>query len=268
MAFRQIHDSNPNPKSIGGYTNKQELLIIGDGDFSFSKSLGIVLSGQKMVATCFDRLEIGKQKYPKSMEKNIHGLQQMGAEVHDEVDCTKLHTYSFLKQRKFHRIVFNFPHVGGALQEDVVSNQNVLRGFFKQSHGLLMEKGQIHITLRSTLFYDSWKVEDLGKELGYQLHNTQGFVQSNFPGYTPQRTSPAVREPPSTEGAITYMFTVHPEYVKSKEIKRTRVMVKAGSTKKKITHCIVCALSFADVKKYNGHVNSAKHAKKVKASKK
>lgn len=32
--------------------------------------------------------------------------------------------------------------------------------------------------------------------------------------------------------------------------------------------CKVCVLSFRDVKKFNGHMNSAKHAKKVKATKK
>lgn len=32
--------------------------------------------------------------------------------------------------------------------------------------------------------------------------------------------------------------------------------------------CKVCSLSFRDVKKYNGHMNSAKHAKKAKAVKK
>jgi uncharacterized C2H2 Zn-finger protein len=32
--------------------------------------------------------------------------------------------------------------------------------------------------------------------------------------------------------------------------------------------CKTCALSFRDVKKFNGHMNSAKHAKKVKAMKK
>jgi uncharacterized C2H2 Zn-finger protein len=32
--------------------------------------------------------------------------------------------------------------------------------------------------------------------------------------------------------------------------------------------CQPCGLTFRDVKKYNGHMNSAKHAKKVKALKK
>lgn len=32
--------------------------------------------------------------------------------------------------------------------------------------------------------------------------------------------------------------------------------------------CKVCNLNFRDVKKYNGHLNSSKHAKKVKAQKK
>lgn len=32
--------------------------------------------------------------------------------------------------------------------------------------------------------------------------------------------------------------------------------------------CKVCAVTFRDVKKFNGHMNSAKHAKKAKAHKK
>lgn len=49
---------------------------------------------------------------------------------------------------------------------------------------------------------------------------------------------------------------------------RRNEQVEKPATATQSMSCKVCNLNFRDVKKYNGHLNSSKHAKKVKAQKK
>lgn len=42
-------------------------------------------------------------------------------------------SFAAIQDSVFDKIVFNFPHVGGATQEDVAANVQVIRGFFEQA---------------------------------------------------------------------------------------------------------------------------------------
>jgi hypothetical protein len=59
--------------------------------------------------------------------------------------------------------------------------------------------GLVHITLRKSPFYDSWDVEGLAAECGYECVRVASFRASDFPGYTPVRTHPAFRDAPGTD---------------------------------------------------------------------
>ena len=71
------------------------------------------------------------EKYA-SASATVRSLQQAGATVLHGIDATKLDEYEW-DGEKFDRIVFNFPHVGGATKEDLLRNQALLREFFSSS---------------------------------------------------------------------------------------------------------------------------------------
>ena len=44
------------PRRIGPYSNRQRILLVGEGDFSFSLSLAAAIGGSNLVCTSLDKL--------------------------------------------------------------------------------------------------------------------------------------------------------------------------------------------------------------------
>ena len=65
--------------------------------------------------------------------------------------------------------------VGGATEEDVKLNQELLRGYFAQSLGRLAATGECHVALRRTLFYDSWDIVAQPERAGMRLSRVEKF---------------------------------------------------------------------------------------------
>uniref|UniRef100_K3X4K0 C2H2-type domain-containing protein n=1 Tax=Globisporangium ultimum (strain ATCC 200006 / CBS 805.95 / DAOM BR144) TaxID=431595 RepID=K3X4K0_GLOUD len=294
--FTLATTSNPNPKHLGPFSDRQRILVVGDGDLSFSLSLAIFLGGRNLVATCYDSKREVKDKYTNAM-LNADALESAGAQVHFDVDGTALENETWIHNadEKFHAIVFNFPHLGGATEEDVAKNQRLLRHFFYSTRPFLhLTRGQVLVALRNTLFYNRWKIQEQAQHSGFKMKKVEPFDGSIYSGYEPQRTHPASfrGEPPSTTGAHYYIFALDPTLQPDdprmtdaqdddahskakpntaqaapkdaiKKVKQDKSEVAAASLE-----CKVCATKFRDLKKYNAHINSAKHARKVKAQKK
>ncbi|KAG1686994.1 hypothetical protein DVH05_005734 [Phytophthora capsici] len=281
--FSLTASSNPNPKNLGPFSDRQRILVVGDGDFSFSLALAVFLGGKNLVATCYDSKLDLKEKYTNAL-LNCDALETAGAEVHFDVDATHLENQNWLNgAQPFQSIVFNFPHLGGATEEDVANNQKLLRDFFYSTRQYLHpSRGQVLVSLRNTLFYNRWRIQEQAVASGFKLKRTEVFDASIYSGYEPQRTHPASfrGDPPSTTGAHYFIFTpdqslqvADPRKKVSMESTSDSTRVKKAEKKKVVapqqqTACKPCGLTFRDVKKYNGHMNSAKHAKKVKALKK
>ncbi|CAI5746651.1 unnamed protein product [Peronospora destructor] len=286
--FSLTSSSNPNPKNLGPFSDRQRILVVGDGDFSFSLSLAVFLGGRNVVATCYDsKLEL-KEKYSSAL-LNCDALETAGAQVHFDVNATCLKKEKWLNvAQPFHAIVFNFPHLGGSTEADVANNQKFLREFFYSTRQYLHPtRGQVLVSLRNTLFYNRWKIQEQAAVNGFQLKRMEAFDASIYAGYEPQRTHPASfrGEPPSTTGAHYFIFTLDKSFEvidpgqkfleRSDAVEQARgSAVNQGTLEKKMAAlptkltCQPCGLTFRAVKKYNGHMNSAKHAKKVKALKK
>ncbi|CAI5713645.1 unnamed protein product [Peronospora farinosa] len=286
--FSLTSSFNPNPKTLGPFSDRQRILVVGDGDFSFSLSLAVFLGGKNLVATCYDsKLEL-KEKYSSAL-LNCDALETAGAQVHFDVNATCLDKEKWLHvAQRFDAIVFNFPHLGGSTEADVANNQKLLRGFFNSTRQYLHPtRGQVLVSLRNTLFYNRWKIQEQAAVNGFQLKRTEVFDASIYAGYEPQRTHPASfrGEPPSTNGAHYFIFSLDKSIIEmdsgqksfqpSENVEQARgsatkqgvLETKMAAMSTKMT-CQPCGLTFRDVKKYNGHINSAKHAKKVKALKK
>jgi 25S rRNA (uracil2634-N3)-methyltransferase len=87
------------------------------------------------------------------------------------VDATHLEKESWLNGAlPFQAIVFNFPHLGGATEEDVANNQKLLRDFFFSARKFLHPtRGQVLVSLRNTLFYNRWNIQEQAAASGFQL---------------------------------------------------------------------------------------------------
>lgn len=57
------------------------------------------------------------KKYKKA-KSNIIRLKELGASILHRVDATKMKRHTDLMNRKFDRIIFNFPHAGFRGRED------------------------------------------------------------------------------------------------------------------------------------------------------
>ena len=98
-------------------------------------------------------------------------LASMKTNVRFSFDATKIHLDQGAISQKFDFVIFNFPHtgVGEGTAEGVQSNQILLENFFLSALQVLNEKGEIHVTLRTSTFYRSWEIEKQAKKAGLEL---------------------------------------------------------------------------------------------------
>ena len=90
------------------------------------------------------------------------------------VDATALEKQLWIRNEEysagFPAIVFNFPHLGGATEEDIDKNQELLRQFFSSCRQFLHpSEGRVYVSLRNTPFYDRWDILDQARQSGYIL---------------------------------------------------------------------------------------------------
>jgi len=124
-----------------------KILVVGDGDFSFSR--GLIRSrprrdGSSIVCTSYDTADVISRKYSNAA-MIIAEIKRYKATVMHGIDCRKLHTMRGLSQSKFARVIFNFPHSG---QQRVHVNKALLRDFFSSVRHVIIPNGEVHVTLR------------------------------------------------------------------------------------------------------------------------
>ncbi|GMF19219.1 unnamed protein product [Phytophthora lilii] len=195
---RQRHDTQDTHTKL--YAAEDDVLVLGDGDFSFSR--GLVKhrgTGRGVLATSFDSESQVRSKYPNAQEciaavRSAHGLV-----LHD-VDATKLlelpqqvKTGTGMKAvpNFFQYIVFNFPHSG---QQRVHINRALLLNFFESARDRLTTHGEAHVTLKTRPPYSNWFIEDQAKEAGFVLKERRKFNIRLFPGYRHRTTDPQAKK--------------------------------------------------------------------------
>ena len=204
-----------NPKRVGPYSNSHDILVVGDGNFSWSRALALAIGGRRLVCTSYDSRRDVVEKYEGVLEF-LTDLANAGSEVLHGVDGTALgedaQLVGWMQANEgsfagFHRIVFNFPSIGGSLAEDVERNKELLVAFFRSAPSVLAIGGEVHVSLRDTSFYDAWGIEELGGKAGMKLARTFPFNADEYRGYESKRTAGDLtvkRAAPSNEGAKTY----------------------------------------------------------------
>ncbi|KAF5206973.1 Heavy metal-associated isoprenylated plant protein, partial [Thalictrum thalictroides] len=97
---------------IKHYCSSHRILLVGEGDFSFSACLAKAFgSASNMVATSLDSLDFLKKNYANAMS-NISYLKKNGSMVIHNVDAGEMANHHLLSGLKFDRIIYNFPLAG------------------------------------------------------------------------------------------------------------------------------------------------------------
>ena len=97
------------------FSPSDRILLIGEGDLSFARSLVEYHNCENVTATVYESIEELEGKYPYVGE-NITMVEDLGARVVYGVDATKTKGKAGLGGvgiGTVDRIFFNFPHVGG-----------------------------------------------------------------------------------------------------------------------------------------------------------
>ncbi|KAI8455811.1 hypothetical protein BY996DRAFT_7008326 [Phakopsora pachyrhizi] len=126
----------------------QKILLVGEGNFSFSVSLVVYHSipGESITATTIDSRSKVLSKYSDA-SKFLNVLENHKVNVIFELDCTRLEKDKRIKSLKpFDRVIFNFPHLGlseADMDRNIRSNQILLLKFFRSVSGVLFKSSSV-----------------------------------------------------------------------------------------------------------------------------
>ncbi|KAI8524851.1 hypothetical protein RHMOL_Rhmol13G0181900 [Rhododendron molle] len=174
------------------YSSSHRILLVGEGDFSFSLSLAKAFSSARnMVSTSIDSQQDLLKKYSNGLA-NVRDLEEMGCVVLYGVDATKMSQHFFLSTHRFDRIVYNFPHVGFLFPEangcQIKLNKQLIKGFLRNAKLLLRkEEGEIHISHKDGEPYNKWDLVKKAEKIGLALHESVPFCKEKYPGYGNKR---------------------------------------------------------------------------------
>ncbi|KAK3238065.1 hypothetical protein CYMTET_51899 [Cymbomonas tetramitiformis] len=193
------------------YAPGSAVLLLGEGNFSFAAALCKLRSyrGAGILAT-------SPQPPEQDCQRHLELLRRCGAEVRHDVDATALSTAILpSNDRRFDFVVFNFPHTGARqtgtsaaqMLHSVQSNRALLCGLFRTASAVLHPYGRLHVTIKTTAPYTSWRLPELAAAEGWQCLRAFAFPAEQFheSGYYHQTTmnlSIAVR----LSSAHTYEF--------------------------------------------------------------
>ncbi|KAH0465084.1 hypothetical protein IEQ34_005187 [Dendrobium chrysotoxum] len=178
---------------IKHYSSSHRILLVGEGDFSFSACLAKAFgSAMNMVATSYDNLGKLLEKH-STARIYLDELKSLGCTLLHGINVKDMHEYSFLKAQRFDRIIFNFPHAGhhSGLREIyevvILMHKKLLCDFFSSARCLLSENGEIHVSHRDDHPYNKWYIRGSAKERGLILKEMVGFQKEDYPDYENKR---------------------------------------------------------------------------------
>ena len=109
---RKKHVQAQHLKPTIPFSPSDKILLIGEGDLSFARSLVEHHECEDVTATVLESREELLEKYPQA-EENIRVIEEEEGTVKYGVDAMKLERMEKGKEGLYDRVIFNFPHVGG-----------------------------------------------------------------------------------------------------------------------------------------------------------
>ncbi|GMP75927.1 hypothetical protein CsSME_00032837 [Camellia sinensis var. sinensis] len=155
-------------RMIEHYSSSHRILLVGEGDFSFSLSLAKAFSSARnIVSTSLDAHKDLEKKYNKGTW-NVRELEEMGGLVLCGVDATKMSQHFFLSTQRL--------------------NKQLVKGFLTNAKVLLRkEEGEIHVTHKEGDPYNRWDLVKKAEKIGLALHESVPFCKHKYPGYDNKR---------------------------------------------------------------------------------
>ncbi|XP_048498627.2 uncharacterized protein At4g26485 [Beta vulgaris subsp. vulgaris] len=176
-------------RKIGLYTSAQRILLVGEGDFSFSSCLAVAFgTSHNITATSLNSEDFLIKNYEKFLTNKAE-LETRGSMVLHGVNARKMAKHPIIGSMVFDRIVFNFPHAGKFDRTDTELrlHQKLLRDFLKNAKKMIGEDGEIHITSKSNGFFLEWDIPKIGSDHKLNLIQVVNFEKSKYPGYNTKR---------------------------------------------------------------------------------
>ncbi|XP_057765398.1 uncharacterized protein At4g26485-like [Salvia miltiorrhiza] len=174
---------------IKHYSSGHRILLVGEGNFSFSACLALAFhSAPNIIATSLDSRAFLEKHYDKALS-NIEELRSRGSKVMHKINATTMANHQLLAHLKFDRIIFNFPYVGLKgfknlpRQSQLACQQKLVRQFLENAREMIKENGEIHITHKTNGFHGEWRVVSLGRGCGLRLMEATKFNYLDYPGY-------------------------------------------------------------------------------------
>lgn len=149
------NDTYNESKVFVPFNKSDRLLIVGDGDFSYSVSIlnKKLVKPENLITTSYDSLNDLRAKYGDELiDANIEKLTELGVRVYHEIDATNLSgtlgislgnkrtgsgagkSIEKLGGLRINNIIFNFPHIGNSIKNvdrNVFMHQKLMFSFFK-----------------------------------------------------------------------------------------------------------------------------------------
>ncbi|KAK4439660.1 hypothetical protein Salat_0300900 [Sesamum alatum] len=176
---------------IKHYSSGHRILLVGEGDFSFSTCLASAFGwASNMVATSLDSQAFLLKHYENALS-NIVELSIRKCKVMHDIDATKMANHELLGGLKFDIIIFNFPFAGFfknlSRDSQLRRHRRLVSLFMKNAKEMMNENGEIHITHKSNGFHKEWELESLASSHRLRLIEAVEFKHLHYPGYNTKR---------------------------------------------------------------------------------
>lgn len=179
---------------------KKNILILGDGDFSFTLSLMKMSSCKNLLSTTMDTQCKLESSFAKAAS-NVQEIIRLGGQIEYEIDATKMPDR--FADLDLDIILWNFPHIPG--KQNIKYNRELIQNFLDSSKKVITKSDQINTSSKKrcvvlTLcegqsglkakdtheWNHSWKLSHIAAEAGFLIVENEHFDIGAFEGYEPQ----------------------------------------------------------------------------------